>query len=51
MTKDRIIAASIVSLLLLALFVGGGATDAVYVIVSIALFLLAIAYAAWCEKI
>jgi hypothetical protein len=51
MNKERIFVTCLVSFLVIGSLLATGATDGVYIAISILLFLLAIAYAAWCERL
>jgi hypothetical protein len=51
MNKERAFAVGAISFLAIGGLLAAGGTDAIYVAVSIAMFLVGIAYAAWCEKI
>lgn len=51
MTKERAFITGLVSFLILGSLIATGATDGVFIAVAIAIFLLGIAYAAWCERL
>ena len=51
MNKERGFVTGLVSFLIMGSLLATGATDGIYLAVSIAFFLLCIAYAVWCEKI
>ncbi len=49
--KERTVIKIILALLVAALVVFIGGTDAIYVVVSLLFFGLCIAYAEWCERL
>jgi hypothetical protein len=49
--KERTIVSTVVALLVLAVVLLTGNTDVIYVAVTIALFVIGIAYAEGCEKL
>ncbi len=51
MNKERIFITGLVSFLLIGSLIATGSTDGIYIAVSVAIFLVAIAYAAWCERL
>ncbi len=51
MNKERAFVTGLVSFLVIGTLLASGMTDGVYIAVSIALFLLAAVYAAWCERL
>lgn len=51
MNNERTFILGLVCFLLIGSLLATGAADAIYVAVTIALFLLGIAYAAWCGRL